>query len=172
MENAEPSQASRASSALLICRKINRSIRTVDHCWFGWIRRGRPSLASFETAFGGAEFFVSVLDLFSIGIEVAFTLDSTLALDSGPPTGFASGLMSPDLAGSAASSPFSSASVAALVSLASSFKAAAFLSFPVLGVSSSGPSAIWKLICVPKRGLKERYIFPAIAVGIWAWASV
>src|SRR6266478_5981075 len=96
MKNAELSQASRASSALSICRKINRSIRTVDHCFSGWIRRGRPSFVSFETAFGGAEFLVSVLDLFSIGIEVAFTLDSTLALDSTPPTGFASGLMSPD----------------------------------------------------------------------------
>src|SRR5437667_12129052 len=114
MENAEPSQASRASSALFICRKINRSIRTVDHCWFGWIRRGRPSFASFETALGGAEFLVSVLDLFSIGIEVAFTFDSTLALDSPPPTGFASGLMSPALAGSAASSACPAALGAAL----------------------------------------------------------
>src|SRR2546423_12086210 len=99
MKNAELSQASRASSAPFICRKINRSIRTVDHCLSGWIRRGRPSFVSFETAFGGAEFLVSVLDLFSIGIEVAFTFVSTLALDFGPPPRVSSGPMQPGLAG-------------------------------------------------------------------------
>src|SRR2546429_5575474 len=97
MKNAELSQASRASSAPFICRKINRSIRTVDHCLSGWIRRGRPSFVSFETAFGGAAFWLSVLDLLSIGIEVPFTLDSHLPLHSGPPTAFPSGLMSPHL---------------------------------------------------------------------------
>src|SRR2546428_13717870 len=95
MENAEPSQASRASSALFICRKINRSIRTVDHCWFGWIRRGRPSFASFETALGGAGVLVSVLDFFLIGIEVAFTFDFHLGLDLPPPPCFALGASDP-----------------------------------------------------------------------------
>src|SRR5258705_56923 len=83
---------------------------------------------------------VGALGLFSIGIEVAFTLLFSIA---------GSALTLPVLTVSAASSLFSSASVAAFVSLASSFRAAAFL----LGVaSSSGPSATWKLIWVPKRG--------------------
>src|SRR5260370_33651561 len=105
MKNAVLSQASRASSALFICRKINRSIRTVDHCLSGWIRRRRPWFVSFETALGGAELFVSILDLFSIGIEVAFSFYSPLFLDSAPFTGLSSRLIIPGLSWAAAASP-------------------------------------------------------------------
>src|ERR1700730_8351851 len=110
------------------------------------MRRGRPSLVSFAAGFAGV--LTAGLGLLSIGIEVAFTLLFSGAL--------AGGFVVPEFAASGDVSAFSSASVAAFVSLASSLRAAAFLSRRPSGVSSSGPSATWKLIWVPKRGLKER----------------
>ncbi len=105
---------------------------------------------SLASGFAGA--LAGALGLFSIGIDVAFTLLFSVA---GAPLTLA--LAFPVAAVSAAASLFSSASAAAFVSLASSFRAVAFLSRAPLGVaSSSGPSAIWKLIRVPKRGLRAR----------------
>src|SRR5260370_39871013 len=116
------------------------------------MRRGRPSLVSLASVFAGA--VAGALGLFSIGIDVAFTLLFSVA---GAPLTLALALAFPVAAVSAAASLFSSASAAAFVSLASSFRAVAFLSRAPLGVaSSSGPSAIWKLIRVPKRGLRAR----------------
>src|SRR5207248_9913075 len=85
--------------------------------------------------------------------DVAFTLLFESASASlFPLSSFAAALAAS--VGAASSSAFSSASEAALFSLASSSSAAAFLSR--VGVSSSGPSATWKLILVPKRGLSAR----------------
>src|SRR5207247_952068 len=106
-------------------------------------------------AFAGA--LAGVWALFSIDIEVVFTLLFSVA-GALLTLAFAFPALAVSAAASASLASFaSSASVAALVSLASSFRAAAFLFFVPLGVaSSSGPSAIWKLIRVPKRGLSAR----------------
>src|SRR6266850_2090331 len=115
------------------------------------MRRARPSLVSFALGFAGATVFAGNFGLFSIGIEVALTL----LLISVPLAALPLGLAL-EFELSAASLPFSSASVCALVSAASSFKAAAFLSRGFASSSSSAPWATWKLIWVPKRGLSVR----------------
>src|SRR5205814_3467309 len=128
------------------------------------MRRGRPSLVSFALGLAlvaGVVGFVPVVAGFVVfgllstgsGIDVAFTL----LLESAAASLFPLSSFEVALAASvaaASSSAFSSASVAALFSLDSSSSAAAFLSR--VGVSSSGPSATWKLILVPKRGLSAR----------------
>src|SRR5207244_3907120 len=100
------------------------------------MRRGRPS-PSFAPGLGVAVAFGLLLT----GMEVVFTLLSV------PGVVELAAALSP-------ASLFSWASVAAFVSAASSSKAAAFLLG--FGDSSSGPSAIWKLIWVPNRGLSAR----------------
>src|SRR2546421_13120854 len=125
------------------------------------MRRGRPSLVSFALGLAcvaGVVGLVAGLILFCLlstgkGIDVAFTLLlESAAASLFPLSSFAAALAASVAA--ASSSTFSSASVAALFSLASSSSAAAFLSR--VGVSSSGLSATWKLILVPKRGLSAR----------------
>src|ERR1043165_4628519 len=125
------------------------------------MRRGRPSSVSFALGLAlvaGVVGLVAGFVVFGLlstgsGIDVAFTLLlESPAASLFPLSSFAAALSASVAA--ASSSAFSSASVAALFSLASSSSAAAFLSRA--GVSSSGPSAIWKLILVPKRALNER----------------
>ena len=88
--------------------------------------------------------------LLSMVITVGLTL---VVLGSVPAALFAASV----LPLSAELSAFSSALIAALVSAFSSLSAAAFLLPLPLGVSSpSSAAAIWKLITVPKRGLRAR----------------
>src|SRR5262245_56898051 len=132
------------SSAYKDCRKTSRLARVLPYYWSGCFRW----FGSFAAGFAGV---ATVFGLVSTGITVAFTLLFDSGATGAVVVGLAAGCVLL-VVSAVASAAFSSASVAALVSCASSSRAAAFLS--PAGVSSSAVCATWKLIKVPNRGLK------------------
>src|SRR5215510_15314376 len=133
------------SSAFKDCRKTSRLTRVLPYYWSGCFRW----FGSFAAGFAGV---ATVFGLVSTGITVAFTLLFDSGVTGAVVVGLGSVLLVVLVVSAVASAAFSSASVAALVSCASSSRAAAFLS--PAGVSSSAVCATWKLIKVPNRGLK------------------